>query len=109
MNSQVLLYDDFGKLLDYRFLRNNEEVEIGKSLEFDSSLVEIYDTIEKEPCSLGINNEQKEIPLTKKGFLHKGVCECPIFPRGWYLMNVLMHISYLMVKHNLDAKFSKEF
>ncbi|GLJ16316.1 hypothetical protein SUGI_0275470 [Cryptomeria japonica] len=78
---KVLLYDDFGKLLDYRFLRNNEEVEIGKSLEFDSSLVEIYDTIEKEPCSLGINNEQKEIPLTKKGFLHKGVRECPIFPR----------------------------
>lgn len=82
MNSQVLLYDDCGKLLDYRFLRNYEEVEIGKSLEFDSFLVEIYDTVEKEPCFLGINNEQKEITLTKKGFLHKGVRECPIFSKG---------------------------
>ena len=69
MNSQVLLYDDFGKLLDYKFLTNNEEIEIGKSLDFDSSLIEIYDTIEKEPRFVGINNEQKELQLKKKGSL----------------------------------------
>ena len=69
MNSQVLLYDDCGKLLDYKFLTNNEEIEIGKSLDFDSSLIEIYDTIEKEPHFVGINNEQKEFPLKKKGSL----------------------------------------
>ena len=69
MNSQVLLYDDCGKLLDYKFLTNNEEIEIGKSLDFDSSLIEIYDTIEKEPRFVGINNEQKELPLKKKGSL----------------------------------------
>ncbi|XP_077251330.1 uncharacterized protein LOC143890503 isoform X2 [Tasmannia lanceolata] len=40
---QVLLYDDFGKLLDSRFLKKEEMVESGGTLTFDTCLVDIGD------------------------------------------------------------------
>ncbi|KAH9287621.1 hypothetical protein KI387_031738, partial [Taxus chinensis] len=61
----ALIYDDCRNLLDYRFLRNFEEVEIGKSLEFDSVLVEICDTIAKESCFPDINTERRQIQIIK--------------------------------------------
>ncbi|XP_049935367.1 uncharacterized protein LOC116260144 [Nymphaea colorata] len=60
-NQKILLYDDCGKLLDSRFLRKDEIVQCGGSLEFETHLVDVGDpdSSEKRANPDAQNDEEK--------------------------------------------------